>query len=308
MEEFYNKDTLFGSAKWLKFEGMNDHVALEHLESGFFLGNSTIGDKNGRIIMKPKRHMLCVAPTRSGKGASLIIPNLMFNRSSTLIIDPKAELVFHTAERRRELGLKTYVLDPFQEFRKNYWKLTGDAEELTNFNPFSVLKNEQNKDYIRYIAESLIILRGVEPHWTESALEFTEGVIAYMIEKDDIEPSLPHFRFLVTQSYLLIAKMACETQQDDWPNDSIARRKLGRFADNNLESNKELCSIISTVITQTGFLDDQELREHLSTTTPGFSLDCLTAEGAGSTIYLVLPFDKMQTHGRWLRLIVSLAT
>ncbi len=307
MEEFYNKDTVLGSAKWWKYEGMDDQDAPEHLESQFFIGNSRFGNINGRIIVKPKRHMLCVAPTRSGKGASLIIPNLIFNRSSTLVIDPKGELVFHSAKRRREFGQRIYVLDPFQEYRKNYWKLTGDVEELTNFNPFSVLKNEQNKDYIRYIAESLIILRGEESHWAESALEFTEGMIAYMVEKGDVEPSLPYFRSLITKPYVFIAKMACETQLDPWPEDSIARRKLGRFADKHLGRNKELCSIISTAITQTGFLDDQELREHLSTTSPGFSLDCLTEEGAGSTIYLVLPFDKMQTHGRWLRLIVSLA-
>jgi len=307
MKEFYNKDTVLGSAKWWEHEGLDDNDALKHLESQFFLGNSIFGNKNGRIIIKPKRHMLCVAPTRSGKGASLIIPNLMFNRSSTLVIDPKAELLFHSAERRRELGQRIYVFDPFQEYRKNYWKLTGDVEELTNFNPFSVLKNEQNKDYIRYTAESLIILRGTDPHWAESALEFTEGMIAYMIEKGDEEPSLPYFRSIITQPYNLLAKMALETQQADWPEDSIARRKLARFADADLASNKELCSIISTAITQTGFLDDQDLREHLSTTSPGFSLDCLTAEGAGSTIYLVLPFDKMETHGRWIRLIVSLA-
>lgn len=307
MKEFYNQDTVLGSAKWWKHEGVEDQDAKNLLESQFLIGNSIFGNKNGRIIVEPKRHMLCVAPTRSGKGASLIIPNLLYNRSSTLVIDPKAELVFHTAKRRREVGQKIYVFDPFQEFRKNYYTLTGDVEELTNFNPFSALKSEQNKDYIRYIAESLIIIRGIEPHWAESAIEFTEGMIAYMIEKGDVEPSLPYFRSLITENYNSIAKMAIETQLPSWSDDSIAKRKLGRFADNNLQNNKELCSIISTAITQTGFLDDHDLRHHLSTTSPDFSLDCLTAEGAGSTIYLVIPFDKMQTHGRWLRLIVSLA-
>ena len=68
-----------------------------------------------------------------------------------------------------------------------------------------------------------------------------------------------------------------------------------------------MCSIISTTITQTAFLDDPELNACLSLTTNNFSFDCLTEDGCGATIYLVLPFDKLQSHGRWLRLMVSLA-
>lgn len=232
-------------------------------------------------------------------------PALLHTTRSALVFDPKAELAYLTSERRREKGQKTFILDPFGEFNKNYGYKTKIKEVFTNFNPFYELNNNEIKDYIHYIAEALIIIQGSDPHWSESSLELTEGLLAWMVEDPETEASLPNFRSILTKPIDEIALIA--TRAESLPEGSIAKRKLGRFADPELHKNKELCSIISTAITQTAFLDDPELNKCLSSTTPGFSLDCLVEEGAGSTIYLVLPFDKLRSHGRWFRLILSLA-
>lgn len=304
MKDIYNKDSVLGSAKWWDYEGVNDEMARQLLGSQFIIGNSRCGEK-GRIIVEPKRHLISVAPTRSGKNVSLITPNLLHNKRSALVIDPKGELTFLTAKRRREMGQSTFILDPFDEFKKNYGDRTDVVEELTNFNPFSSINDNQIKDKIRYIAEALIIIKGSDPHWSESSLELTEGILALMIEDPGIEASLPSFRSILTKPYKEIEEIAIKAQF--LPENSIAKRKLGRFANPDLSKNKELCSIISTAITQTAFLDDPELIKCLSSTTSKFSLDCLTEGKSGSTIYLVIPFDKLQSHGRWLRLMVSLA-
>ncbi|MBV5327612.1 MAG: type IV secretory system conjugative DNA transfer family protein [Chlorobium sp.] len=304
MNKIYNNNTILGSASWSKIEGIDEEGTLKFLDSRIIIGNSTCG-KKGRIIVKPERHLLSVAPTRSGKSASLIIPNLLYNRRSVLVIDPKGELAFHTAKRRRELGQRVFILDPFSEFKKNYGDKTGEVEELTDFNPFLNIIDKEIKDYVRYIAEALIIIRGQDSHWGESSLELTEGILAWLVEDPESEASLPNFRAILTKPHGEIAEVAMKAQL--LPENSIARRKLGRFATTDLDQNKELSSIISTTITQTAFLDDPELSTCLSSTTSDFSLDCLTEEGEGATIYLILPFDKLQSHGRWLRLIVSLA-
>lgn len=59
--------------------------------------------------------MITIAGSRSGKGVSMIMPNLLFYRGSMQVIDPKGELASITA-RRRAMGLtqKVYVLDPFE--------------------------------------------------------------------------------------------------------------------------------------------------------------------------------------------------
>jgi type IV secretion system protein VirD4 len=46
------------------------------------------------------RHMLTVAPNRSGKGTGALIPNLLLYKGSALVIDPKGELARITAARR----------------------------------------------------------------------------------------------------------------------------------------------------------------------------------------------------------------
>ena len=173
------------------------------------------------------------------------------------------------------------------------------------FNPLSNIAHGEIKDCVAYIAGALITIHGPDPHWSESAFELVEGLLALLLEDPKREASLPNFRSILTEPYGELAKIAMETEE--MPEDSIARRKLARFADPDLGEKKELCSIISTAITQTAFLDDPDLSKFLTSTTPGFSLDCLTEEGDGATIYLILPFDKLKSHSRWLRLMLSLA-
>lgn len=305
MKKLYDKELIFGSAKFSKEEGVNDEIARKTITSALVIGNST-SEPDRRIIIEPERHMLSVAPTRSGKSTSLITTNLLHNKRSSVVCDPKGELTFLTARARHAMGQKIFIFDPFDEYKKNYGDITGEVEELTSFNPLATLKPGNCKDTIRYIAESLIFSMGVsDSHWTESALELIEGILAWLIEDPTKEPSLPELRRVLTLPLDELSTFANEAQD---PNqDSIAKRKLGRFSSPKLHENKELVSIISTAITQTAFLDDPELTQCLSSTTQDFSFECLTEEEPGATIYLILPFDKLQTHSRWLRLMISLA-
>ena len=84
-------------------------------------GGLFLGYRKGRTLgWKDDRHALTVAGTRAGKGASLIVPNLLLYPGSVLAIDPKGELARITGRRRKELGNKLVVLDPFGE--NGRWK------------------------------------------------------------------------------------------------------------------------------------------------------------------------------------------
>src|SRR5262245_23871611 len=79
-------------------------------------GGLFLGYRKGRTLgWKDDRHALTVAGTRAGKGASLIVPNLLHYPGSVLAIDPKGELARITGRRRKELGNKLVVVDPFRE-------------------------------------------------------------------------------------------------------------------------------------------------------------------------------------------------
>ena len=181
LQEIYNENSVLGSSKWLDIEGHNDESARQLMDSLFLIGNIT-GEKKGRNLVGLKNHMLSIGPTRSGKNSALATPALLYNKRSVIVIDPKAELAYLTAERRREMGQRTFILDPFDEFKNNYGDITGEVEKLTNFNPFSIINDYYINDFIHYIAESIIITQGSDTHWSDSCLEFTEGMLAWMVE------------------------------------------------------------------------------------------------------------------------------
>jgi type IV secretion system protein VirD4 len=86
---------------------------------------------------------------------------------------------------------------------------------------------------------------------------------------------------------------------------SLAARKLARFIPKPGKSaTNEISSIRSTAITQTAIFDAGTLLAAMETTPDAFKLSEL--ESGRVTIYLVLPVDKLQTHGRWLRLMLEL--
>ena len=61
------------------------------------------------------RHLTVVAGSRSGKGRSYIVPNLLSYNGSTIVIDPKGENAAITARyRAQELGQNVHILDPFR--------------------------------------------------------------------------------------------------------------------------------------------------------------------------------------------------
>ena len=269
------------------------------MDYGYFSTNLSI-QKDHFAVAPPSKHLLSVAPTRSGKGVSLIIPNLLLYWGSAVIIDPKGENAWITAEYRRKMGQKTFILDPWDEVNRRYGDLAGEKETVARFNPLSIL-NPESAHYaedLASLADALIINQGKDPHWDDSARELVAGLMAYLVEQPEYRKiaTLKAMRILLSKPVAEISAIA-EKALTFGP-DSIAARKLGRFA---IDS-RETASIISTALTQTAFLDSVTLTENLRES--DFSFDDLI--NGQATIYLVLPVDKLQTYGRWLRLMVSI--
>jgi type IV secretion system protein VirD4 len=295
------KNDVYGSAKWLSGELRAVPPGTPSIQIGLY-----------KDILKTEiastsldRHLLSVAPTRSGKGTALIIPNLLQYPGSVVVIDPKGENAWLTAEyRRKHLNQKIVILDPWGEVNRRYCSVVGcENVEVSNYNPLSILdpKDLNYTDDLVYIAHSLITREGKsDTHWTDSARELLAGLISKVVEEDKDTASLPLVRKLLSRTQEGIKDMAVAA--DDLSNkgrgESIAARKLARFA----SINKETASVISTALTQTAFLDSPTLAKNLETNDFDFS-DLVEGK---TTIYLVLPIDKLEPYAAWLRLMVSL--
>jgi type IV secretion system protein VirD4 len=298
---------LLGSANWStdpghwRFEDLGNNVIpmggrfLLLGESREFLGNLH--------VRGPRQHMISVAPTRSGKGVSLIIPNLLTYGGSVLAVDPKGENAWVTAAfRRNVLKQKTYILDPWHEVNRRYGAMVGIEESFASFNPLSILKpgSDDFLEDLAYLADALIITEGSrDPYWDDTARELWAGLMAYVVEhpsfKDRASLSLARQLLMKsTEEFGRTIDAAVELGSG-----SVAALKLAQFQ--NPEESRALTSVISAARTQTAFLDSDVLNRSMDRSDFGFEELC----GGNTTVYLVLPPDKLKTYARWLRLMVS---
>lgn len=185
------------SARWQRPDEL---TAKEwHKPDGLLLGT-----RNGQLITwNDDRHLLTIAGSRAGKGVSLIVPNLITYEGSVLVVDPKGENAFRTAERRgtgcnaSDPGLQqdVHVLDPFRESRV-------PEKYYSSFNPLDGLdanKPEVVED-IGLFADALITHPDSgERHWTESAQALLRALILVVVG----DPRFKARRNLITVRKLL---------------------------------------------------------------------------------------------------------
>jgi type IV secretion system protein VirD4 len=298
---------VLGTAAWSEDTGHWRYDQLgedgSSLQGRFLLLGEALNVRGNLHVRAPRQHMLSVAPTRSGKGVSLIVPNLLAYRGAVLVVDPKGENAWLTAAFRRQAhGQKTVILDPWGEVNRRYGSMAGVSETIARFNPLSILdpESEEYVDDLAYLADALIISQSSrDPHWDDSARELVAGLIAFVVESPEYraQASLGLVRGLLSLPGPELRVAIKDAQA--LGRGSIARTKLARFD----AVTDEINSVMSTARTQTAFLDSEVLARNMDSSDFSFEELC----GGNISIYLVLPPDKLETYARWLRLMVSIA-
>jgi type IV secretion system protein VirD4 len=302
---------LMGTAEWSKDEGHWRYTKLGEngapVDGSFLLLGESTNAPGYLHVRAPRQHMITIAPTRSGKGVSQIVPNLLTYAGSVLVVDPKGENAWITAPYRRQtLGQKTVIVDPWDEVNRSYGSKAPERasalETIASFNPLSILKPGSD-DFIEdltYLADALIITESTkDPYWEDTARELWAGLMAFVMEHPAYAAtaSLPLARKLLMQSNDALQR-TIHTAIGLGPG-SVAALKLAQF--DNPEKTTSIASVISAARTQTVFLDSPVLSRSMESS--DFSFDELS--GGNISIYLVLPYDKLETYARWLRLMVS---
>jgi len=135
-----------------------------------------LGRKDGRLLVfGGQEHVALYAPTRTGKGVGVVIPNLLTWPDSTVVLDVKRENWDATAGFRATHGQAVHLFDPL------------DPEGRTaRFNPFGHI---DRTDSIAVVDELQRIAAMLFPHpvtadpfWAESARTGFIGVAAYLAE------------------------------------------------------------------------------------------------------------------------------
>ncbi len=249
--------------------------------------------KPGSLLVKLNAvHTAVFAPTGVGKGVSLEIPFLLSCEDSCCVVDFKGELARLTADRRRAMGHRVVILDP-------YMQVTQSPDTL---NPLDGIDKDSTLaiDDCRDMANALVIRTGEEkdPHWVDSAETWISamlGVVAYFGEKGD--RSLQTVRTLLSNPAKMdaIIRLMCESP-DAWSG-MLARMgyQLTRFKDN------ELASSLTTVSRFLKFLDTIAVAENTTQST----FDPADLVKRKTTVYLVLPPEHVRAQQALLRLWIG---
>ncbi|MBA2710171.1 MAG: type IV secretory system conjugative DNA transfer family protein [Tatlockia sp.] len=178
-------ETLHGSARWADAEDLKNSSLL-HNNKGVYVGAWI--DLKGQLQYlrhNGPEHILTLAPTRSGKGVSLVLPTLLSWPHSVVITDLKGELWEMTAGWR-----KTYAKNKVIRFEPA-------SLNSARWNPIDAIR--LSSDYEVGDAQNLGTLivdpegKGLVTHWQKTSQALLIGLILHAVYKLKVEGIPAHF-------------------------------------------------------------------------------------------------------------------
>lgn len=249
-----------------------------------------LGYENRKPIWDSARegHLLTVAPTGAGKGVSCMIPALLTWQGPCIVIDPKGENYAVTAPRRRAMGHHVHVLDPF--------KIT-DTRAADSLNPLDLLHANVGdfEDTAAMIASLLTPLgadQAKDPFWNERSAALIIEILKALYH---LFPRGEHT--LTDVCHVIRSKPLANKKLNETIAYLLHALPNGEFGCNRTRSN-----IFSSASSHVGFLRSSAMERAMCDST--ILLDDITA-GAMQTIYIVIPPDKLASHGALLRLWIG---
>jgi type IV secretion system protein VirD4 len=113
-------DDLHGSSRFATTKDI-DRAGLLSMTEGLFVGGWHDGDMLKYLRHTGPESVIAIAPPRSGKGVSLVIPVLLDHQANVVVHDTKGELWQLTSGyRSRELGHKCVKFSPVEEDSDGY--------------------------------------------------------------------------------------------------------------------------------------------------------------------------------------------
>ncbi len=258
---FYEPDEMrekgfAASSKMSKYDSKNPFVALGAKE-GIICG---LDEDKEKILVIPQdtkldnRNVLLVGSAGSSKGQAFIIPNILNQKTSSIIVtDPKGELYHLTHEIKRDQGYKVLQID--------FMNLVGNA-----FNPLDYVTDDLEAKRLAYTIARNAAKDDKEDHWFIKAADLLTGLIIYVKEKYP-NPSIPieikkEFGLIISdENYLL-------NVVDEIGEHHPAYLYLKEAA---VATGNERSGIFSTFTKQTGIFNSQKVKSMTSHSSFHFS-------------------------------------
>ena len=315
----YRKMLMFGrggAARWgglytyLKYD-FNGFIRKKDKKSGpIYCGGTLWYDDvklGGRHIgLDSDSMMLTVAAMGGGKSLFAAWNTLLSWPGGAFILDPKGEHAGRTS-KHRPVDRPTHIIDPWGDVPHLY------DEQCATFNPLEEIDvNSPNaRDEIFQIVESCVVQDSDEnanaKHFRENAQKIMLGVIAHVLSEFSEEyHNLPSIYDVILTGApdgvasdprafdALIDKMAVNEAMGRAPMDAA---KVLKEAGEN-----ERGGFVTTLATGLSWVNNEALRPVLMKSS--FKMKDIKLNR--QTVYLVVPFEHMRNHSRFLRTVVSM--
>lgn len=300
-----SESELYGKARFLARRWMREMAR----QRGLMLGKS----RDGLIAYRLEGSAMSFAPPRTGKGANIALnyldPEERGWQGSTVLIDPRGETFPMVARRRRNLGRRTILLDPFGVVSKHR-ELEGEGLHLPvwqseQYNPIDFIRDgpEAVRD-ISVLADALMEEpkndAGNQKHFYESARSLICGYLAWVRFK------MPKERRNLRTLHELLA-LGTEAREELFAAVDATPRFAGGLMHLAVERSRRVGkeeggSNFTTVSNQLGFLNYPELAEHTRIST----FDPLELADGEMDLFVVVPDGLLARVKGWIRLWITI--
>lgn len=278
--------TTYGSARWA---GPKDITA-----AGLFAEDGVVLGRLGKRYLRHDgpEHVLCFAPTRSGKGVGLVIPSLLTWPGSAIVHDIKGENWQLTSGWRARFG-RVLLFDPTN---------TGSAA----YNPLlEVRRGEREVRDVQNIADILVDPEGQlerRNHWEKTSHSLLVGAILHVLyaEKDKTLAGVAAFlsdpRRPIAATLTAMMRTA---HLGDCPHPVVAQaaRELLNKSEN------ERSGVLSTAMSFLSLYRDPVVAA--VTCRCDWRIDDLVSSAQPVTLYLVVPPSDISRTKPLVRLILN---
>ncbi len=176
---FNQLDNLYGDAKFASSYELKSKGFFDQKNTSLIVGKY----KNNYLYHTGQQFAILAAPTRSGKGVGIVIPNLLSYGGSVVVLDIKQENFEITSGFRQANGQEVYLFNPFAEDGKTH-----------RWNPLSYVSSDP-KFRISDLASIAAMYYPVNPEakdqfWKNQAQNCFIALAMYLFEARDYQSQL----------------------------------------------------------------------------------------------------------------------
>ncbi len=295
---------LHGTAHWATPREVKACGLLDN-DEGVYVG--AWKDKKGQLHYlrdNGPSHVLCYAPTRSGKGVGLVLPTLLSWKHSTVVSDLKGELWQLTSGWRKHHA--NNIVLRFEP---------ASTEKCARWNPLDEVRlgTPDETGDIRNLTETIIDPKGkgLEDFWMQSAANLLEAIITHVLYKREREKTPANMQAV---AYFLADPDNPEMKQTDKFQEMVEYKHYENGGTHRLvasmgkammnKPDNERGSVISTMDSVLGIYKDPIVA--MNTERSDFRIiDIMNAEKPVS-LYLITTPDSKERLCPLLRLLINM--